>query len=189
MSSNRSLNIFIPAAGRGERLRPITDHIPKPLIPLLGKPVLQHVLERVSELSFNKVGINLNYKSEVLSNWIDQSSFKDKIDLFHEVDALGTGGALKNAEGLLRQGPFLVHNSDVLSDIDPGRLVDHHMRSKNLITLAVHDFKKFNSLVLDDNGCLIKVDRKSSEKRMAFTGVAVYEPDFLKFLPAGVSGC
>ena len=110
MSTIKPLNIFIPAAGRGERLRPITDHIPKPLMPLLGKPVLQHVLERVSELSFNKVGINLHYKSEVLLNWIDQYPFNDKIDLFHEDDVLGTGGALKNAEVLLSQGPFLVHN-------------------------------------------------------------------------------
>ena len=188
MSSRQLLNIFIPAAGRGERLRPITDHIPKPLMPVLGKPVLQYVLERVSELSFNKIGINLHYKSEVISTWIDQYPFKDKIDLFYEDDELGTGGALKNAEVLLRQGPFLVHNSDVLSNIDLGRLVDQHMKSTNLITLAVHDFSKFNSLVLDDNGCLIKVDRKASEKLMAFTGVAVYEPDFLKLLPVGSSG-
>lgn len=187
MSTNQLLNIFIPAAGRGERLRPITDYIPKPLMPVLGKPVIQHVLERVSRLSFNKIGINLHYKSGELSGWIGQYPLKDKIDLFHEDDVLGTGGALKNAEALLKQGPFLVHNSDVLSSIDPGKLVEHHMKSGNLITLAVHDVNKFNSLVLDEHGCLIKVDRKSSGKLMAFTGVAVYEPDFLKLLPDGTS--
>ncbi len=187
MLTNQSLNIFIPAAGRGERLRPITDHIPKPLMPVLGKPVLQHVLERVSTLSFNLIGINLHYKSRELSEWIGRCPFNHEIDLFHEDEVLGTGGALKNAEGLLKQGPFLVHNSDVLSDIDLDSLVEHHRKSGNFITLAVHDFTKFNSLVLDKNGCLIKVDRKSSGKLMAYTGIAVYEPEFLKFLPAGRS--
>ena len=187
MSSSQSLNIFIPAAGRGERLRPITDHIPKPLLPILGKPVLQHVLERVSKLSFNRIGINLHYKSEMLSRWINKYPIKDKIDLFHEDEVLGTGGAIRNAEGLLNQGPFLVHNSDVLSNIDLDKLVEHHRKSGNLITLAVHDSTKFNSLVLDKNGCLINVDSKSPGKLMAYTGVAVYEPDFLKLLPDGTS--
>jgi NDP-sugar pyrophosphorylase family protein len=187
MSKNQSLNIFIPAAGRGERLRPITDHIPKPLMPVLGKPVLQHVLERVSKLSFNKIGINLHYKSEALSKWIDQCPFNYKINLFNEENLLGTGGALKNAEELLKQGPFLVHNSDVLSNIDLGKFIEHHRKSNNLITLAVHDFNKFNSLVLDEKRCLVKVDSKSTGKLMAYTGVAVYESDFLKFLPDGTS--
>jgi aminoglycoside/choline kinase family phosphotransferase len=123
----------------------------------------------------------------VLTRWIDQYPRKNKIDLFHEDDVLGTGGAIKNAEGLLNQGPFLVHNSDVLSNIDLDKVLEHHRRSENLVTLAVHDYTKFNSLVIDSKGCLIKVDRKSSGKLMAYTGVAVYEPEFLKYVPDGAS--
>ena len=114
----KKVNIFILAAGLGERLRPITDHIPKPLLPVLGKPALQHVIDNVTTLPFNKVGMNLHHKKEDIEVWYERSSLKVEITLFHEETILDTGGALKNAEEFLREGPFIVHNSDVLSDIN-----------------------------------------------------------------------
>jgi MurNAc alpha-1-phosphate uridylyltransferase len=69
---SKPINVFILAAGLGERLRPITNHIPKPLLPVLGKPVLQHVLERVSALSIHEIAVNLSYKKEEIGNWIIQ---------------------------------------------------------------------------------------------------------------------
>jgi NDP-sugar pyrophosphorylase family protein/aminoglycoside/choline kinase family phosphotransferase len=227
-----NLSIFILAAGHGERLRPITDYIPKPLLPILGKPVLESVLERVSALGVNKIGINLHHKKGDIEKWVRQSAFSDRIELFPEDPVLGTGGALKNAEGLLKKSTFLVHNSDILSDIDLAGLVAYHLSSENLATLAVHDYPKFNSLVVDKKGLLKKIinhplpspppsrgralayalssKRKSDKnpcggrtepyplspggrglggrgKFLAFTGVAVYRPEFLKILPPGVS--
>ena len=193
---SKTFNVFILAAGFGERLQPITYHIPKPLLPILGKPVLQHVFEKISTLPVNKIGINSYYKKEAIENWIKQSSFHEKIKLFREESQLGTGGALKNAESFLKGSTFLVHNADILSDINLNNLLEHHLSSKNLITLAVHDFPKFNNLVVGENGFLKGLDSPvkpendeltatSSKKRIAFTGIAVYEPEFLKFLPDG----
>ena len=88
-----NLSVFILAAGRGERLRPITDYIPKPLIPILGTPVLQTVLERMSVLPASKIGINLHYKKNLVENWLDRFSFSNQIVLFPEDPVLGTGGA------------------------------------------------------------------------------------------------
>jgi NDP-sugar pyrophosphorylase family protein len=189
---NKTLNVFILAAGLGERLRPITDYIPKPLLPILGKPVLQSILEKVSTLPVNKVGINLHYKKEIIEDWIKQSAFYEKITLFPEEIALDTGGALKNAEAFLNSSIFLVHNSDILSDIDLTKLLETHLSSKNLATLAVHDFPEFNDLAIDEKGFLKKVGRThglQSEgiKCLAFTGIAVYSPEFLKFIPQGPS--
>ncbi len=193
---SKTFNVFILAAGLGERLRPITYHIPKPLLPVLGKPVLQLVLERVSPLPVNKIGINLHHKKKDIEDWIKQSSFYGKIKLFPEEQILGTGGALKNAEAFLKDSAFLVHNSDVLSDISLERLLEHHFSSENLVTLAVHDFPKFNNLIIDENGSLKEVGKRGNPsisspgkgwRRVAFTGIAVYEPEFLKFLPAGAS--
>ncbi len=155
---NDVINIFIPAAGTGERLRPITDHIPKPLVPVLGKPVLQHVLEKVSSLPFNKIGINIHHKKEAVEEWVSHCRLKEKIILFPEKTILGTGGALKNAEGFLKEGSFLVHNSDVLSDIDTVRLLEHHRSSGNLATLAVHDYPEFNNLFVDEKGFLEEIN-------------------------------
>jgi NDP-sugar pyrophosphorylase family protein/aminoglycoside/choline kinase family phosphotransferase len=148
------INIFIPAAGLGERLKPMTNFMPKPLLPILGKPVLEYVLEKISALPVQKIGINLHHKKEDIERWIKQSAFNGKIELFTEDPLLGTGGALKNAEGFLKNSAFLVHNSDILSDIDLTRLIDHHLSSANLGTLAVHDYPEFNRLILNKNGLI-----------------------------------
>ncbi|UCF86841.1 MAG: phosphotransferase [Nitrospiraceae bacterium] len=187
----KPINVFILAAGFGERLRPITNHIPKPLLPVLGKPILHHVLERVSALSIYEIALNLSYKKEEIGNWIVQSPFSKGVTLFPEQSILGTGGALKNAEQFLGQGSFLVHNSDILSDIDLQRLLEFHGASKNIVTLAVHDCERFNTVLIDKDGFFagIKLPGQEQEKmkKGAFTGIAVYEPEFLKFLPDGPS--
>ncbi|MBI5326677.1 MAG: phosphotransferase [Deltaproteobacteria bacterium] len=203
---NRHVTAFILSAGLGERLRPITNHIPKPLLPILGRPVLELILEKV--LSFtNTIGINLHHKKGLIAEYINNSPFKDRANIFYEEPILGTGGALKNAEALLSKGSFLVHNGDILSDIDLKRLIEFHKSTKNMATLAVHECPQFNSLEIDGNGFLINVlsfprkwesrkfggkdmdscFRRNDSTRKAFTGIAVYEPEFLKFLPLGVS--
>lgn len=181
------------AAGLGERLRPITEHIPKPLIPILGKPVLESILEKVSVLPVATIGINLHYRKELIVRWIRNSVFSEKVTLFPEDPVLGTGGALKNAEGFLKDNDFLVHNADVLSDIDLEKLLAFHKVSGNIATLAVHAYPEFNNLVLDENGYLVEIGalcslcRKPTSRLLAFTGIAVYAPEFLKFLPKGAS--
>ncbi|MEW6068319.1 MAG: phosphotransferase [Nitrospirota bacterium] len=210
-----TINVFIPAAGVGERLLPITNHIPKPLMPILGKPVLELILERIIRLPINKIGINLHHKKEIVEKWVRQSPFSRMIEFFPEDPILGTGGAFKNAEGFLKNSIFLVHNSDILSDIDLEKLIEIHLSAGNLATLAVHDYPEFNKLEIDENGYLIDlqhnilkqvhddtcVDRLSScrtclgtyseslstKKLKAFTGIAIYSPEFLKFLPSGIS--
>lgn len=181
------INIFILAAGLGERLLPITSCIPKPLLPIAGTPLLQITLQKVSGLPLRGIGINLHHKRDVLDDWISRSDFRTKITIFPEDRILGTGGGLKNAEGFLSRGEFIVHNADILSDIDLEGLVDLHRSSENLATLAVHDFAKFNTVAVDSRGFLRGVGQLSGEKRVAFTGIGVYNPEFLKFLPRGAS--
>jgi NDP-sugar pyrophosphorylase family protein/aminoglycoside/choline kinase family phosphotransferase len=188
-----TVNAFILAAGLGERLRPVTDHIPKPLLPILGKPILQSVLEKVSTLPLSDIGINTYHKKESIEDWVRRSSFHDAVTLFPEDPILGTGGALKNAESFLRDNTFIVLNADIFSDIDLEKLVDFHLSSGNLATLAVHNYPEFNNLVIDDNGNLSEIGTMCSlfcppsSELLAFTGIAVYRPEFLQFLPEGNS--
>src|SRR4030043_316708 len=204
-----SLSIFILAAGFGERLRPITDHFPKPLLPILGTPILQSILEKVSTLPTHTIGINLYHKKELIETWIRQSAFNKKVELFPEDSMLGTGGALKNADAFLKNNLFLVHNSDIVSDINLEKLLNFHLSSDNLVTLAAHDYPKFNTLIVDKEGYLIDIKKTPPHptpppstppspggrgqggggvnKLLAFTGIAVYSPEFLKFLPSGFS--
>jgi NDP-sugar pyrophosphorylase family protein/aminoglycoside/choline kinase family phosphotransferase len=228
-----NLSAFILAAGLGERLRPITHHIPKPLLPILGNPILESVLEKVMALPIHNIGINLHHKKKVIENWIKHSAYNNRAKLFPEDPILGTGGALKNAEVFLKNGPFLVHNADIISDINLEKLLEFHISSGNLATLAVHDYPEFNRLVVDTKGYLISLtlgltsdnshpefisgspetsgnskekilkrvqndkktdspfafgsERLGKEKLLAFTGIAVYQPEFLHFLPPGNS--
>jgi NDP-sugar pyrophosphorylase family protein len=207
-----TINVFIPAAGLGERLKPITDHIPKPLLPLLGRPVLHYVLEKFSELPIERICVNLHHKREDIRGWLESSLFSDKVILFYEDPILGTGGGLKNAESILKKGTFIVHNSDIVSDIDLKGLLEYHLSTENLVTLCVHDCPEYNKLLIDEEGVLrgisnsdkylkgVMVSEDGSDSisltlpeipeklsTRAFTGIAVYEPDFLRFLPGGPS--
>ncbi|MGO9378162.1 MAG: sugar phosphate nucleotidyltransferase [Dissulfurispiraceae bacterium] len=190
---NEKINCFILAAGYGERLRPITDYIPKPLLPVLGKPVLQLIIEKILALDLNKIGINVHYKKEMIEDWIKDSLFSSHIVLFPEETILDTGGALKNAINFLSGSDFLVHNGDIISDIDLQALLEHHRRAGNVVTLAVHHNQQYNHVAVDKDGLLRGVRKtykraNPSERLIAFTGVAAYSSDFLEFLPGGVSG-
>lgn len=184
------INAFILSAGLGERMKPITDHIPKPLLPILGKPSLQYVIESVSAIGVEEIFINLHHKEELIEDWLNSSNLKDsfKIKLLHEKKLLGTGGALKNAEAYLKNNHFLVHNSDIFTDIDLQRLIQHHLSGHYMATLAIHDNEQYNKLLIDQKGFLVDFDRGESQSKLyAFTGISVYSPDFLKFLPHGFS--
>lgn len=186
------INIFIPSAGFGERLRPITDHIPKSLMPILGKPVIEVIIDRLSFINFKKIGINLHHKAEMLKDWAMKSPYLGVIEFFYENPILGTGGALKNAKNFLSDGPFLVHNSDIVSDIDLNLLIKTHLSDRNIATIAVHNFPKYNNVILNKEGFVIDIEnslskKDSSKKRVAFMGIAVYSPEILEFIPEGVS--
>jgi len=189
------LNIFLPAAGLGERLRPITNHLPKPLLPVLGRPLIEIILERLTAVCSGRIGINLHYKPDMVRAWARGSAYADRIEFFPESTILGTGGALKNAGAFLSKGPFLVHNSDILLNMDFERLIEAHLSSGNIATLATHHLLKYNNVVVDEKGFLIDVenpgtsrpDPRTNGKKVAYTGIAVYSPEILRFLPPGVS--
>ncbi len=189
------INIFLPAAGLGERLRPITNHLPKPLLPVLGRPLIEIILERLTAICAGAIGVNLHYKAELIKNWATKSRYSDRIRFFPEDPILGTGGALKNAEAFLSSGPFIVHNSDILLDIDFFHLVEEHLSSGNIATLACHRLPHLSNVVIDKNNQVLDVENPGASKpdqstvadKTAYTGIAVYSPDILAFLPRGVS--
>jgi len=189
------VNIFLPAAGLGERLRPITNHLPKPLLPILGKPLIEIILDRLTAVCSGPIGINLHYKPEMLRVWAERSPYADRIQFFPEDPILGTGGALKNAASLLAQGLFLVHNSDILLDIDITRLIETHMQNGNMATLVTHRHPTLSNVVVDENDRVIDVENPGASRpdpnrvaaKVAYTGIALYSPGILAFLPQGVS--
>jgi NDP-sugar pyrophosphorylase family protein/aminoglycoside/choline kinase family phosphotransferase len=189
------LDVFLPAAGFGERLRPATSHLPKPLLPILGTPIIERILNRLAPVCDGKVGINLHWKADLLRVWAAASPWSDRIVFFPEDPILGTGGALKNAESMLARRPFIVHNSDILLDIDFARLLEEHLASGNTATLVCHRVPRLSNVVIDAHGQVLDVENPGASRpdpshiadKVAYTGIAVYSPEILRFLPAGVS--
>jgi len=189
------LDLFLPAAGFGERLRPVTNHLPKPLLPILGTPIIERILNRLTAACDGRIGINLHWKADLLRAWAAASPWHDRIVFFPEDPILGTGGALKNAESFLCRRSFIVHNSDILLDIDFSRLVEEHLASGNIATLACHRLPHLSNVVIDENGQVVDVENPGASRpdasriadKVAYTGIAVYSPEILTFLPAGVS--
>ncbi|MGH7344769.1 MAG: phosphotransferase [Candidatus Rokuibacteriota bacterium] len=189
------VDVFLPAAGFGERLRPVTSHLPKPLLPILGTPIIERILNKLARVCDGTIGINLHWKADLLRAWAAGSPWSNRIVFFPEDPILGTGGALKNAESLLSRRPFIVHNSDILLDVDFARLVEEHLVSGNTATLVCHRLPHLSNVVVDELGQVLDVENPGASRpdpshvadKVAYTGIAVYSPEILGFLPAGVS--
>ena len=189
------LDVFLPAAGFGERLRPVTRHLPKPLLPILGTPIIERILNKLARVCDGKIGINLHWKADLLRAWAAGSPWSDRILFFPEDPILGTGGALKNAESMLSRRPFIVHNCDIILDIDFERLVTEHLSSGNIATLVCHRLPHLSNVVIDAQGQVLDVENPGASRpdpthiadKVAYTGIAVYSPEILRFLREGVS--
>jgi len=189
------VDIFLPAAGFGERLRPATNHLPKPLLPILGTPLIEGILTRLAPVCDGRIGINLHWKPDLLRAWASASPWRERIDFFPENPILGTGGALKNAAALLSRRSFIVHNSDILLDIDFSRLIEEHLAAGNIATLVCHRLPHLSNVVIDEHGQVLDVENPGASRpdpshvadKVAYTGIAAYSPEILGFLPAGVS--
>src|SRR5262245_15236156 len=132
------MKAMILAAGLGTRMRPLTEHCPKPLLPLLLQPILDHILTQLRRYDVRDVIINLHHQAAQLVQWLgDGSRWDMRLVLSFEPEILGTAGALKRVEPLLREAPFLVLNADVLMDLDLHALWDWHCQRRALLTMVV----------------------------------------------------
>lgn len=124
------MKAMIFAAGLGTRLKPLTDSMPKALVEVGGKTLLQRQIEKLKEAGFNEIVVNVHHFAQMIRDYLaDNGNFGVDIYISDESDELrDTGGGIKHASALLNDGePFLVHNVDILSDEDLNDLYDHHL--------------------------------------------------------------
>ena len=166
------MKAMILAAGRGERMRPLTDHTPKPLLPVGGKPLIVWHLERLAKTGFKEVVINHAHLGEQIEEVLgDGSVWGLTIQYSPETIALETAGGIANALPLLGEAPFLVVNGDVFTEIDFGAL---QLLSPNLAHLVMVDNPPQHpdgDFVLDSG----KVADQGNQK-FTFSGVGIYHP-------------
>ena len=141
---------MIFAAGLGTRLKPLTDHMPKALVPVAGKPMLEHVILKLIASGFDEIVINVHhFAGQIIDFLKEKNNFGIKIWISDETEELlDTGGGIKKASSLLNE-PFLVHNADILSNVDLKALYDFHIASENDATLLVSHRKTVRYLLFD----------------------------------------
>lgn len=151
------MKALILAAGLGTRLKPLTDTMPKALIPINGKPMLEHIILKLKAAGFRDIIINIHhFGDQIVDFLIANDNFGVKIKISDERDyLLDTGGAIKHAAKYLQgDEPFLVHNVDIISDIDLKVLCDYHLKTNPLATLLVSKRDTSRYLLFSDENKL-----------------------------------
>ena len=148
---NSKVAAMIFAAGLGTRLYPLTKDKPKALVEINGQPLLQTVIERIIAAGITDIVVNVHHFSQLVKDYLASHSFEADIRISDETDfLLDTGGGLKFAEQLLKTADhILLHNVDILSDIDLNRLIINHIENEALATLAVKERPTSRYLIFD----------------------------------------
>ena len=151
------MKAMILAAGQGTRLRPLTDHIPKPLVRFNGVPLLEIIIKRLFASGIDEIVINIHHMAAQVLDFLEMKNFYDgRVLISDERDRLmDTGGGVLRARDLLYSDePFLLHNVDVLTNLDISQLIKSHKNEKALITIAVKKRTTSRLLLFDKNDYL-----------------------------------
>ncbi len=176
------MHAMILAAGRGERLRPLTDGTPKPLIEAAGKPLIEYHLERLALAGFREIVINLAHLGDQIRTKLGTGTHWG-LNIRYSVEppgALDTGGGIQNALALLGRAPFVVINSDIYSDYPMARLRAIKCNHAHLVLVPNPAYKPQGDFALCAGHIM-----NEGEPLHTFSGISVYHPRFFENVEAG----
>jgi len=173
------MQAMILAAGFGTRLLPYTQLCPKPLFPLLNEPLLLLTVRRLQAAGFDHIIVNCHYLREQIVSALDAI---EGVTIQEEEMVLGTGGGLRMALSRMREEPLLVTNGDIYHTVDYQELYRGHDRRRGAVTMAMHDYPRFNTVTVQGDQ-VIGFDGQKSADLLAFTGLHVLEPEILERIP------
>ena len=177
--------IVIMAGGKGTRLEPFTNVLPKPLVPINEKPVIEHIIEKFLENKISNIFITSNYKSKILKAYFQEMKPKFKLTFIDEPKPLGTAGGLSLLEGKVKK-PFIVTNCDTIININFDDLIQFHNSNGNDITLVVSSKEHivpYGTCKLTKKGYLEKIVEKPKFDFFVNVGLYVLNPSLLKLIP------
>jgi mannose-1-phosphate guanylyltransferase/mannose-1-phosphate guanylyltransferase/phosphomannomutase len=180
------MRAMVLAAGLGTRLRPITYEIAKPMVPVLDRPVMAHIVDLLERHGIEEIVANLHYFPDPIRDY-----FGDRINFRFEESLLGTAGGVRNCADLLGDGTFLVISGDALTDIDLGSLLERHRSSGAIATLAakrVADTREYGVVVTDAAGRVVGFQEKPAAAEalsdLGNCGIYCFEPEIFDHFPA-----
>ena len=172
------MKAIILAGGRGKRLRPITDYVPKPLVPIKNIPIIEWQLKYLKKFGIDEVIICTGYKQEMIENHLNMKDIGIKIKFSIEKSPLGTGGAIKKAGKMIKDKSFFVINGDTITNIDLKKLAT----KKNVIA-AIELRTKYGILETDNDKIINFKEKKEISDTWMNAGIYHLEKEILKELP------
>jgi NDP-sugar pyrophosphorylase family protein len=182
------MKALILAAGYGTRLLPHTEKIPKPLFSITGRPIIDIIIRKLIDEGCTGIIVNTHHRHADITDFINRRKYPITVLTRFEKNLLGTGGAIKNVCDFLGNQPFLVINSDILTDIDIHDVYKFHIDHQHPVTLVMHDYPEFNTVWIDAHEFVIGFDRfsknsPSAHACLAFTGIQIVDPVVMDFIP------
>ncbi len=184
-SRSFSKTVIIMAGGKGTRLEPFTNVLPKPLVPINDKPVIEHIIEKFVENNTSNFFITLNYKSKILRAYFQEKKPKYKLSFVEEPKPLGTAGGLRLLVNKIKK-PFLVTSCDTIINTNLDDLMDFHISNKNDLTLVASSKEyiiPYGTCKINKSGYLQNIVEKPKLDFFVNIGLYVINPGLIKFIP------
>lgn len=177
--------VVIMAGGKGTRLEPFTKVLPKPLVPIQEKPIIEHIIERFTDLGCSNFHLTVNYKGKILKAYFEELQSDYQVHFVDEQEPLGTAGSLRFLFEKLNQ-PFFVTNCDIIIKADYASLYEFHQKGGYDITLvasAKEYIIPYGTCELNGDGHLSHINEKPQYDFLINTGLYVLNPEVLKMIP------
>lgn len=182
-----NLPVVIMAGGKGTRLKPITNVIPKPLVPIGDKTILETILDQFEEIGCTKFYMSVNYKADMMKYYLSQLDHKYDIEFFQEDKPLGTIGSVSLLKGKITT-PFFVSNCDSINEQDYRDVYDYHVNNHNDLTIVtmVKSFKiPYGVIETGEDGLMTSLSEKPELTYQVNTGVYILNPSCIEEIPEG----
>jgi NDP-sugar pyrophosphorylase family protein len=177
---------FVLGAGLGTRLRPLTEDLPKPLVPIFQKPLITFALDHLIDAGVKSFVINTHRLPELFRQFFPENNYAgNSVTLVNEPDLLDTGGGMKNVERFLGTRPFLVYSGDILTDVALEPLIEEHFRAKNDVTLGLRRNTGLGAGVVMRDGRIIAISKESNPKEnFDYANISVWSSEIFSRIPA-----
>lgn len=182
-----NLPVVIMAGGKGTRLKPITNVIPKPLVPIGDKTILETILDQFEEIGCTKFYMSVNYKADIMKYYLSQLDHQYDIEFFQEDKPLGTIGSVSLLKGKITT-PFFVSNCDSINEQDYRDVYDYHVNNHNDLTIVtmVKSFKiPYGIIETGEDGLMVALSEKPELTYQVNTGVYILNPSCINEIPEG----
>ena len=184
-SKNKLNKVFIMAGGRGVRLRPLTKNIPKPMLKVGNKPILQILVEKFRESGYENFVICVNYKSKIIIDYFgDGTKFGVKIEYIKEKKQMGTAGALSLLKNRPKE-PFFVINGDLLTNLDFEKMLNFHYEHKSNATMCISEYNiecPYGEVKINQEN-ITSINEKPLHKFYVNAGIYILDPKLLNLIP------